>query len=181
VPTPGGVPRLRSAAFAAAAVGLAVGAHVTAGGGPPVVPLVVGLVALVEAVATAFARRRRGAVATGAALAGSQALLHVVLAAAEPSHAGHAGHAAGVLTPAMLTAHALAAMVLGGLLSHGELVLGWALGLLVPIAAVVPFRPPAPTAVAVVVPVVHAARRWAVTLHDLSRRGPPAGSAAVRA
>jgi hypothetical protein len=176
----GAVPRLRSAAFALAAVGLAVGAHVTAGGMLPAVPLAVGLVALVEAAATAWARNRRGAVTTAAALVVAQALLHVVLSAAEPSHAGHAHHGSAT-TPGMLAAHGLAAVVLGFLLSHGDRMAGWAVGLLVPIVVVAPFRPRVGVRVLPATPAGTAAVRSAISLHDLSRRGPPRVPVAVGA
>ncbi|WP_214405984.1 hypothetical protein [Pseudonocardia lacus] len=187
----GAVRRLRSVAFAVAAVGLAVGAHVTAGGSPPALPLVVGLAALVEAGATTMARRRRGTATTAAGLAAAQALLHVVFSAVEPAHAGyadhaqhmaHGGHLVGAPTPAMFAAHGLAAVVLGFLLSHGDRMAGWALRLLVPVAAIAPFRPRVGSAAPPVVAVATAGlARWVVGLHDVSRRGPPRASAVARA
>jgi hypothetical protein len=174
---------LRSGAFAVAAVGLAVGAHVSAGGALPAAPLIVGLAALIEAVVSTTGRRRRGPTAVAAGLLVTQALLHVVFAATESSHAGHAAHSehlAGAASPAMLTAHALAAVVLGSSLSHGERLVEWAVGLLLPIVVIAPFRRPAATEVPQVPPVAAAPGRWVVGRHDRSRRGPPAGSCAVR-
>ncbi|MCO1655624.1 hypothetical protein [Pseudonocardia humida] len=184
-PTPGAVRRLRSAAFAVSAVGLAVGAHVTAGGALPALPLVVGLVALVEASATAMARRRRGTAGTAAGLVVAQALLHFAFAADSPhaghGHMAHGGQFGGANAPTMLAAHALAAVVLGFLLSHGDRMAEWAVGLLVPIAVVAPFRPRASVRVLLVAPVTAALGRWVVGLHDVGRRGPPRAPAAVRA
>ena len=175
-PAPDPARRLRSTGFAAAAVGLAVGAHTTAGGAVPVLPLLVLLGTLVEASATAFARRRRGAAATGAALITTQAALHAAFLATEPGHGAHAA-----LGPSMLLAHGLAALVLGWLLSHGETVLVRALARLLPVLAVVPFRPATVIHVLVRTPAGPQWRRPAVSLHDLSRRGPPGRHAAPRA
>jgi hypothetical protein len=189
VPTSEGARRLRSAGFAAAAVGLAVGAHAGAGGALPALPLLIGLAALVGAGASASARRRRGPVTTGAALLATQVALHVVLSAAGPSHHGghaahadHAGWAAHLApSPGMLGAHALAALVLGWVLSHGEAAAGRAVALLVPVVAGPPPMPRPAARVHLRTWVAARRPRPAVTLHDLSRRGPPVAHTAARA
>jgi hypothetical protein len=138
---------------------------------------------------------------TGIGLLGAQVLLHLALAATAPSHSGHpSGHQSGTpmsqaehlaaghltqlvtgFTPAMLLTHGAAALVLGWLLNRGEDAVVAALVRLAPVLAVVPFRP----WVAALGPLVAAPRakgrgRTAVSLHDVSRRGPPLAVAAAR-
>jgi hypothetical protein len=174
--TSGGVRRFRSCAFAASAVALALGAHVTAHGAPPDALLLLLLVALGDGVSSTYARRPRGPVATAAALVTTQLVLHVVFVLAAPDHGAHADH---VLTLPMLVTHGFAAVVLAVLLSHGERLVARAAGLLLPVLLLRPFRP-----VPVGRPVVAAAGevplRPAASVHDISRRGPPTGSAAAR-
>jgi hypothetical protein len=177
VSTSSGARRLRSAAFAASAVGLTLGAHVTAHGEPPDVLFVLVLVALVDAMSSAFARRPRGPLATTAALLMSQVVLHIAFVLAAPAHAAHAEH---VLSAAMLAAHGIAAVVLAVLLSHGERLVSHVARVLLPVAVLRPFRVlPVSRSVIVAVP-SDVPLGLGVCLHDISGRGPPNRSLAAR-
>lgn len=175
--TSSGARRLRSAAFAASAVALTLGAHVTAHGEPPDVLFLLVLVAPVDVMSSAFGRRPRGVVATTAALLTTQVLLHGAFVLAAPAHAAHTQP---VPSAAMLAAHGIAAVLLAVLLSHGERLVGHAAGVLLPVAVLRPFRPspvsrPAVVALPAEVPPLLGAR-----LHDISMRGPPSRFPAAR-
>jgi hypothetical protein len=175
--TSSGARRLRSVAFAASAVGLTLGAHVTAHGEPPDVLFLLMLVALVDAVSSTFARRPRGPVATAAALLTTQVVLHVAFVLAAPAHAAHAEH---VLSAPMLAAHGVAAVVLAVLLSHGERLVSHVARVLLPVAVLRPFRPLPVTRPAVAAVPNDVPLGLGACLHDISRRGPPNRSLAAR-
>lgn len=174
--TSSGARRARSVAFTVSAVGLTAGAHVTAGGGPPDVPQLLLLVALVEAVSATFAGRPRGPVSTAAALLTAQVVLHFALAFATPAHVAHLGH-----TPSlpMLVAHGLAAVVLAALLSHGERLIARVARVLLPVAVRRPFRAVPVSRLLVVAP-RDVPLRLGPSLHDISGRGPPSPCLAAR-
>jgi hypothetical protein len=178
MPTSSGARSVRSAAFAFSAVGLSLGAHVTAGGEVPIVPHLLLLVALVEAASARFACRPRGPVATAVALLAAQAVLHAAFMLAAPTHVAHVDH---LPSPPMLAAHGITATVLAVVLAHGERLITRVARALVPVALLRPFQPlpvsrPV-TATAIDVPRL----RLAATLHDLSRRGPPSVATATHA
>lgn len=165
-----GARRLRSAAFAASAVGLTLGAHVTAHGEPPDVLLLLLLVALVDATSSTFTRRPRGPVATAAALLVTQAVLHLAFVLATPAHSAHAEH---VPSLPMLVAHGIVAVVLAVVLSHGERLISHVARVLLPVAVLRPFRPlPVSRLVVAVVP-DDVPRGLGACPRDISRRGPP--------
>jgi hypothetical protein len=168
--TSSGARSVRSVAFSVSAVGLSLGAHVTAGGEIPVVPLLLLLVALVDAASSTFARRPRGPLATAAALLSAQVVLHGAFALTAPCHAGHFFH---IPSLPMVVGHGLAALVLAVLLSHGERLISHVARVLLPVALLRPFRPLPVTRLVVRVPSDVPTLRLAATLHDLSRRGPP--------
>jgi hypothetical protein len=176
VPTTSGACRARSAAFAASAVGLTLGAHVTAHGEPPGVPFLLLVVALVEALSSTFARRPRGPVATAAALLMAQVVLHVAFVLAAPAHAVHGEH---LSSRPMLVAHGIAAVVLAVLLSRGERLITHVARLFLPVALLRPFRPVAVSRL-VVAASSHVPLRLKASLHDISRRGPPSRPLAAR-
>ena len=177
MPTSSGARSARSAAFAACAVGLAFGAHVTVGGEVPgFLPLLL-LGVLVEAASSTFARRPRGPLATGVALLSAQVVLHGAFMMAAPAHMAHGSH---LPSPSMVVAHGIAALVLGVLLARGERLITCVARLLVPVALLRPFRSPPVRRLVLAAPVDVPRLRPAVTLHDLSRRGPPDRSLATR-
>jgi hypothetical protein len=178
MPTASGARSVRSGAFAVSAVSLSLGAHVTAGGDVPVIPLLLLLVALVDASSSTFARRPRGPIATAVALLAAQVVLHGAFMFAAPAHAAHAGHLHSL---PMLVAHGIAAFVLAVLLSHGERLITHVARVLLPVALLRPFRPLPATRLVVAVPSDVPPLRLAATLHDLSRRGPPESSLVARA
>jgi hypothetical protein len=175
--TSSGARSVRSAAFAVSAVGLSLGAHVTAGGEIPVVPLLLLLVAHVDAASSAFARRPRGPIATAVALLTAQVVLHGAFMVAAPAHAAHTHD---IHSPRMLVAHGIAASVLAVLLSRGEQLIANVARVLLPVALLRPFRPLPASRLVVAVPSDVPPMRLAATLHDLSRRGPPDRSPAAR-
>jgi hypothetical protein len=177
MPTASGARSVRSVAFAASAVSLSLGAHATAGGDVPDVPLLLLLVALVDAASSTFARRPRGPIATAVALLAAQVLLHGAFMFAAPAHAAHADHFPSL---SMVVAHGIAAFVLAALLSHGERLITHVARVLLPVALLRPFRPLPATWLVVAVPSEVPPLRLAATLHDLSRRGPPDTSPAAR-
>jgi hypothetical protein len=176
VPTTSGACRARSAAFAASAVGLTLGAHVTAHGEPPGVPFLLLVVVLVEAMSSTFARRPRGPFATAAALLTAQVVLHVAFVLATPGHAVHGDH---LSSRPMLVAHGIAAVVLAVLLSRGERLIAHVARLFLPVAVLRPFRPVAVGRL-VVAASNHVPLRLRASLHDISRRGPPSRPLAAR-
>jgi len=178
MPTGSGARSARSVAFAVSAVSLSLGAHATAGGDVPDVPLLLLLVALVDAASSTLARRPRGPVATAVALLSAQVVLHGAFMFAAPDHAAHAGHLPSL---PMVVAHGIAAFVLAVLLSHGERLITHVARVLLPVALLRPFRPLLATRLVVAVPSDVPPLRLAATLHDISRRGPPESSLAARA
>jgi hypothetical protein len=177
MPTSSGAASVRSAAFAAGAVGLSLGAHVTGGGEVPDVLALLLLGVLVEAASSTFARRPRGAIATAGALLAAQVVLHGAFVIAAPAHVAHGNH---LPSPSMLVAHTVAALVLGVLLARGERLITRVARVLVPVAVLRPFRP-LPVRRLVIAAAGDVPRlRPAVTLHDLSRRGPPDRCPATR-
>lgn len=189
--TKGAARLARSAAFAGAAVSLALAAHVGAGGHAPG-PGLIGLCALVTAtVFMALTGRRLGRTTTMVALGVLQIALHTTFSAA--THAGPAdrygssacGHvhllSHGVMPadtpmhmgPGMLLAHLAATFVLGCVLAHGEALL-WSLaayfGMRLP-------RPrPAPALWESPAPVSTPAPPVMATVDPVPcRRGPPVG------
>jgi hypothetical protein len=170
---------MRTWAFAVLAVGLAVAAHLTAGGSMPGLPQLLLLGVLVEAGAAAVARWRPGQVATAVTMGVVQVGLHGMLVLGGPSHgAAMVGHTAAG-TRGMVVAHAGAALVLGVLLAHGERLLVAAARLLMPLALLDAYRPGrVRRAGAVVATVVVAAGRTTLR-HPLTRRGPPPWPAAA--
>jgi hypothetical protein len=176
MPTSSGARSVRSTAFAGCAVGLALGAHVTAGGEvPDLLPLLL-LAVLAEAASSTFARRPRGAIATAVALLSAQVVLHGAFMMAVP----HTVHVSHLPSPPMLVAHGIAALVLGVLLARGERLIRRVARVLVPVALLRPFRP-LPVRRLVIAASSDAPRlRPSVTVHDLSRRGPPEGRLATR-
>jgi hypothetical protein len=178
--TSSGARRVRSTAFAVSAVGLTLGAHATAGGELPAVPLLLLLIALVEAASSTFARRPRGPIPTASALLSTQVVLHGAFALAAPPHAGHSSHVSHLPSVSMVVAHGIAALVLAFLLSHGERLIKRVGRLLLPVALLRPFRPRPASRLVVVVPRDVPPLRLAASLHDISRRGPPNPSLAAR-
>lgn len=172
MPPSSGARRVRSAAFAASAVGLTLGAHATAGGELPALPLVLLLVALVEAASSTFARRPRGPVATAGALLTAQVVLHGAFALATPAGATHLAHVGHAHSAPMLVAHGITVLVLAALLSHGERLIAHVARVLLPVALLRPFRSLPMTRLVVAVP-RKVRLRLAASVHDLSRRGPP--------
>jgi hypothetical protein len=177
MPTSSGARSVRSAAFAACAVGLALGAHATAGGGVPDLLVLLLLGVLVEAASSTFARRPRGALATALALLSVQVVLHSAFMMAAPAHMAHGSH---LHSPSMVVAHGIAALILGVLLARGERQITCVARLLVPVALLRPFRPLPVRRLVIAAPVDVPRLRPAVTLHDLSRRGPPDRCLATR-
>lgn len=181
----------RAGSWAAAALGLSVGAHLVGGGDPPS-PGAAALIA-VALLWSGFllTQRRLGRTMLVATLGLSQLLLHAVLTAVEvPSTcAGSGGHhemAAMACTSGapmghdvsatMLVAHAVAALLLGLVLARGEDAIWQVAGLLWP-------RLPAPAVLPALmqdalVP-AHGDRpaRRPFVLGGVGRRGPPAGRA----
>ncbi len=186
---------LRGAAASAVAVVIAATSHTIGGGVAPAPWLVLAVALLAWPVAVLLVGRRPSLVRIGTAVAAAQALLHVAFAAvgsADPraaapaAHGGHLSHGAGLMAgawdvpavvhadPAMLAAHALAAVLTAALLARGEAVLRAVLRGIRRLldrrapALPSPTRPPTRT-----VPMPRLAAS-VVLLSPLSRRGPPA-------
>jgi hypothetical protein len=137
-PLAGGRRLARAAGLGLATYGLAVGAHVVAGGGLPGWPVTALLTALLGVLAVAFTARRRRLPALFAVLAVGQAGLHLLLSlletrAASCVPAGGSHHAvaatcatgvasAPMLMPSltMLVAHAAATLATAWVLARGE-------------------------------------------------------------
>lgn len=134
--------RVRTAAFSLVTVGLAVGAHVAAGGVAPALPVLALLALLVDAGAGAFLRRPRGVLGTGLALAAGQIGLHAGFVMTSPTH-DSLGPGAVLVSPAMAAWHALASLVLAAVLSHGEELLRRLLALVLPLHDIAFFEAPA--------------------------------------
>ncbi len=205
-PAGGALRVIRTVTITAVIVGLAVTAHVAAGG---LAPRPLGLAGL--ALGTAYAcswvaRRRLSLPAIAALLATGQWLLHHAFkaleapacapVAAHTDHAGHvAGHAAGCAAPAdaaaalaashaavpswaMLAAHAVATAVTALVLATGERAI-WALCAL--FAALLPVLPRHVARVVPATPRAPAAAvlprpRRVLLLRTSPRRGPPAAA-----
>ncbi|WP_068928708.1 MFS transporter [Planobispora rosea] len=171
---------MRSAAFSAVCVTLAVLGHRAAGGAGPEPWAVAAGTAAVAATAAALAGRERSATTVGITLAGLQLLLHELFAPGGPSAIIPHGHGQGQglgESLGMILAHLTATLMTGWWLARGESALwtllrtaGTRLGaafrlLAVPAAPLAPRPLPLPRAAAV------PARR--LLLHAVGRRGPP--------
>nr|BFE78000.1 hypothetical protein GCM10020093_006010 [Planobispora longispora] len=168
---------LRSAAFSAVCVALAVLGHRAAGGPGPEPWAVAAGTAAVAITATALAGRERSATAVNVTLACLQLLLHELFALGGPSAILPHGHGQGLgESLGMILAHLTATLITGWWLARGESAL-WALLRTAGNRLGASFRllaaPAAPRpcgrfpARAAAVP----ARR--LLLHTVSRRGPP--------
>jgi hypothetical protein len=201
--TPGtGLLRLtRAAIFAVSAVGLALAAHLAAGGGVPL-PIALLSVPAVMLVINRLAAGRRGPVGLFVGMGLTQIVLHQLFTvtsiaptcAASPSMGAH-GHLAMACDPMsghgsmaenvsssgwMTLAHVLATLALVVLLARGEAVV-WALAACLRFRFVLPEAVPGPPAVRQLpVPTATARRvRGAVHLRTVRRRGPPMVASAV--
>lgn len=119
VPPPGrGLLRfVRGGVLAAFCLLLSLTAHVAGGGAPHLSSGLLVAGALLSVVCVAAADRQRGPGGIAAVLAVSQVLFHLLSAGGE-----HGAAASGTVAPSltMVAAHALAALVVGLLLAHGE-------------------------------------------------------------
>ncbi len=180
----------RSAAFAGAAVALALAAHVGAGGRAPG-PGMIALCTLVTAIVfMALTGRRLGRTTTMVSLGLLQVALHTTFSAATGAsptdhYASVCGHAhllshgvmpAGTpmhMGPLMLLTHVGATVALGMLLSHGEALL-WSLSAYVGLR--LPRPGPAPALWHTPAPRVGPATPVIAAVDPVPcRRGPPAG------
>jgi hypothetical protein len=203
-PARGSLRWLRSAALAAAAVGLAAAAHLLAGGDVPGLGALSVLTLLTCLVCVLVTGRQRGVVAITATMAALQLVLHegfMLMApmAADPGACGHVlsehhGHTAGALqalcgdqlvatgdhlgtSPTMLLAHTGAVVLLSAALARGERALWLLRRLLVPRLPACPL-PAAPH----VTPSPSTAvvlRAPTASARSFSRRGPPATPSTV--
>ena len=140
-PTSGRWRLARVAGLGTAAYGLAVGAHVSAGGGWPGWPVSVMLVALLGVLAVVFTNRRRRLPSLFGVLAAAQVALHVLLslldapasscsvvdvghhaatASCDPSVAASGSVAMAMPSLSMLVAHVVATAATAWLLARGE-------------------------------------------------------------
>jgi hypothetical protein len=191
------LPVLGAAALAVVAVGLALAAHLVSGGSRPTVATLT-LAAVVMAVALALlAGRRRTSTGLVVGLGGSQLLLHQWFALATPCDC--AGHLAGQMIPGMhvlpmgtlaqtaracagtgeagatmlivaVATHALAALLVGALLTRGQALLAGALALVLPS---LPTAVPVGLAARLAAPRVVATLRGTLDRRRVDRRGPP--------
>jgi hypothetical protein len=169
---------IRTAAFAAVSLGLAMTAHVIAGGSVPGPAMAAGF-ALAFGAAWPLAGRERGTPAILALLTSQQLAMHMLFAAAHDSHpitgVAHMVHSSGGLVPdlGMLVAHGWAIALTALCLARGEAAL-WGLlrrlgvrliAVLLPLPATpflrLPYAEP---------PVM----RSALLRHAVTGRGPPA-------
>ncbi|MFI7532692.1 MFS transporter [Streptosporangium sp. NPDC049376] len=170
---------MRTAAFSAVCVTLAVLGHLAAGGSGPESWAVAAGGATVMALTAALAGRERSATTIGVTLSGMQLFLHELFAFDDPSgislaahgHGGRLGEGLG-----MIIAHLTATLITGWWLSRGEAAL-WALlraagrrlGAALRLLPLPSIPAPARTVPATVAP-VPAGR---LLRHTVSRRGPP--------
>lgn len=165
---------LRGVVLAAVNAVLAVAAHVAGGGGAPDGALTVLLTVGVAAAGTALADRRRGPVAMLAAVAVTQVVLHLLLAALSGHTSAAVPTSAGA---AMTVAHAAAVLVTAALLAGAESALfavANTLTRIVGVFALVPAPQPAdrrPTTPPAAAPLPDALRRLLCRATPL--RGPP--------
>ncbi|MBB5966408.1 MFS transporter [Planomonospora venezuelensis] len=178
---------VRSAAFAAVCVALAVLGHVAAGGSGPQAWAVAAGTAAAVITALSLAGRERSARTVNVALTGAQLVLHELFALGGPSGISLTAHPHGQglgESLGMLLAHLTATLVTGWWLARGETAL-WAVlrsaghhlaaaghragaaFLLLQAPSGPPAAPPAAAPGAVPVPVRPLLR------HIVSRRGPP--------
>ncbi|WP_062431664.1 hypothetical protein [Herbidospora daliensis] len=167
---------VRAAVFGAVSVVLSVGAHAYAGGSTTTETVFVAF-ALSFVVACALAGRERSAKVIFPALAGCQALLHVLFAVAHSAGPMPAGHHHMTLLPSlsMLVTHAWAAGLTALWLSRGEALL-WGLLRRMAVRLLVLLRVAVEPAHPLIVPVVAdrvVVLSSALTGHAISRRGPP--------
>jgi hypothetical protein len=166
--------RAARAALVAGALALLTLAGHTAGGGR-IDPLGLALVSLLSVgLAVATSAGRSSLPRLLALLVAGQALLHLVLTFT----AGHAAHSAGhPSTAAMVGGHVLAAGAAAVLVSHADgLLARW----IAFVSAVIgprvrPALQPAGAAPAPIAPVPHSPSHLNALLHQVVRRGPPAG------
>lgn len=195
----------RASAWACAAFGLSVGAHVVGGGQPPTPGGTAFLVVALLWVGLLLTHRRLGTLPLVATLATSQLLLHAVLTLTEHSVAcspgasppgAHAGHGVGLSCEAssasvmaalthgghspltMILGHLLAAIALGVILAKGEDAV-WRIARLL-----LPHLPSAPPLLAPGRPALAPSRGGESTpavpvLGGVGRRGPPVRRAPV--
>ncbi|WP_141711888.1 hypothetical protein [Jiangella alba] len=174
MPSPGrGLPRLvRGAVLATFCLLMSMGAHVAAGGSPPLSPgllLCAGLL-VVSCVAAADRRRGFGGIVTVAGV--SQVVFHLL------SAGGDHGGSAAVVTPGpgMVLAHVVATLVVGAALACGERLV-WSLAALCGVVRALrlvrccPPPGPAPAAAAFAAP--RPVRRWILARSGPAWRGPP--------
>ncbi len=177
--------RLRAGAVAATVLGLAAGAHLSAGGELPGPFLLAALTLVLVAVCLLLAGRRFSWPVLTALLAGGQAGLHVVFdACAGPAAtvAGTGHHQvlafAGGPVPStgagagMTFAHVAATALALGALLHGEALLWSVWAWLRPVVRL-PVRPVRTVAPRPVVPASEPARPRSVVARRVRRRGPP--------
>lgn len=180
LPQHGALRALRGSVLAAVNAVLALAAHVAGGGGTPDGALTVLTTVGVAAAGTALADRRRGPLALLAAVAVTQVILHLLLAALDGHHGATAGTAAGASgapgAAAMMAAHAGAVVVTAALLAGAESALFTVAGVLRRIVGViVGLRTPQPadhqpTTLPVATPL---SAGWRRSCAGTSLRGPP--------
>lgn len=174
VPSPGrGLLRLvRGGVLATFCLLMSVGAHVAAGGSPPLSPGLLLCAALLAVICVAAADRRRGFAGIVAVAGVSQVVFHLL------SAGGEHGGAASVVTPAagMVLAHVVATVVIGAALACGERLV-WSLAALCGVVRTLllvrscPPAEPAPAGAAFAAP--RPVRWWILARSGPAWRGPP--------
>lgn len=174
VPSPGrGLPRLvRGAVLAMFCLLMSMGAHVAAGGRPPLSPGLLLCAGLLAVICVAAADRRRGFAGIVAVAGVSQVVFHLL------SAGGEHGGSAVVVTPgaAMVLTHVVATVVIGAALACGERLV-WSLASLCGVVRALllvrccPPPGPAPAGAAFAAP--RPARRWVLARSGPAWRGPP--------
>lgn len=167
-PAVGGSRHARASVVALACLVVTAALHASAGGSVPVPGLLMAG-AVAYALGSSLVHRRRALPVAVAAIAGCQALMHVVL-----SFAGaHAGHGGFVPSAPMLAAHLLAAVATACVLCRADdLVHRW-LAFWRTLSSAVPRLPVIGTTVAPVVPTRAAASGISFHVDVVRRRGPP--------
>jgi hypothetical protein len=172
---------MRGWTLAVCSAALAIAAHGMAGGGAPDTALAVLLTMLVAWGGTSVANQFQGTLAVLTALGMAQSAMHLILNYVVPSDAGHVGHVAAPVDPAvMFTTHAVATVITGMLITRADAAVGLissAMRLLLDL-----IRPPRFPAVPVAIyalpsstlPADHI--RQVMLRRVIARRGPPACS-----
>jgi hypothetical protein len=174
---PASIRAVRGATLGVATAAIGISAHVVGGGTIPDTGLTVGIAAFVAWAGTTLADRQRGPVATIAALAVGQAMLHVVLVLPPGllHHQHHPQPAGGSGTLTMLAGHTTAVLLMGLLLAWTDSVVVAALLIvrcvLRRIRTTVPAH--APLWVAVVPAFARDGAKEVLLRRTRSRRGPP--------